>query len=192
MGLFNKPKDKHPALKALGLAILTASVKSGEFFKKDIDEKFGKDSKDATTYFMEVQYEFLFFFTHLTMRFVFGELGHEKRVELQNLLVPILMESSTEAWFGHWPNDLKEGIKKDFKNNINSAELEYSKYKKMFPEKDEGSKDTMFWEFGKNIARLSGHENDIVIITKCMAYAVEILKQIKLKDLVISAGKELE
>lgn len=191
MGLFSKPKNKDSAVNILALAILLSSEKCSEFFKEDIDKKFGKDSKEAMTYRMEVQYEFLFFFTHLSMRYAFGELGHEKRVELQNLLLPILMNNSTETWFGHWPAKYKEGIKKEFRDNINRAELEYSKYQKFFAEKNEGTKDTLFWEFSKNISKLSGHETDIIIITKCMAFTVEVLGKIKLKDLVIAAGKEL-
>ena len=38
---------------------------------------------------------------------------------------------------------------------------EYVKYKKSFPEKNEGAKDTLFWEFGKKILGVLGLENNI-------------------------------
>ncbi|HEX6977632.1 MAG TPA: hypothetical protein VF185_04765 [Patescibacteria group bacterium] len=192
MGFFNKQKDKHQALKALGLAILQLSFECGQQFKVDVDEKFGKDSKEAISHLIEVQYEFLFFFMHLTMRYAFGELGHEKRVKIQDFLSPTLQETTTKSWFGHWPDKYKEGIKNEFYRNMNNAELEYSKYKKMFADKNESPKDTLFWEFGKNIARLSGHENDPIVMMKCIALCVEELKQIKLRELVIATGKELD
>jgi len=50
--------------------------------------------------------------------------------------------------------------------NIESKEFKiyfYDKYK-LFPTKDNRRKDTLFWEFGKNISKISGHSHDIRIV----------------------------
>lgn len=175
----------------LALAIVDTSYKCGQEFKELIDKKIGKDSKEAMTSWVQVQYEFLFFFTHLAMRSAFSKLGNDKRNKLQDLLGPILVNSTTEAWFGHWPTKFKEGIKNDFFTNINNAEIEYSKYKKLYPEKAEGSKDTLFWELGKNIARLSGYENNPEVIVLCVKVSVKKFVDMKLDQLIDVAGKEI-
>jgi len=175
----------------LACAIVDTSYQCGQEFKELIYEKFGKDSKEAMDSWVQVKYEFLFFFAHLANRFALSKLGNNKRIKLQDLLGPMLVNCTTEAWFGHWPEKYQEGIKNDFYNNINLAELEYSKCKKLLPEKDESPKDTLFWELGKNIARLSGYENNPVVIIQCIDVSVKKFTNMKLDKLIDSAGKEI-
>jgi hypothetical protein len=191
MSWLNSFKKRPSAIINLACAIVKTSDQCAQEFKKLVDEKFGKDSKEAMESWLLVQYEFLFFFAHLANRSAFSRLGNNKRTKLQNLLGPILADSTTEAWFGHWPEKLKEGIKHDFYNNINVAELEYSKCKKLFPEKDEGTKDTLFWELGKNIAELSGWDHNPTVIVECMCFSFEKFAEMKLDELIDSAGKEI-
>jgi len=89
---------KPSPLGKLGAAILQTSHICSQSFKNLVDEKFGKDSEEVL---VQVQYEFLFFFMHLSMRFAFSRLGNDKRTKLQEFLVPILADTTTEAWFGH-------------------------------------------------------------------------------------------
>lgn len=189
---FKKHQSGVSGIINLGFAILESSCTCMQEFKGLIDEKFGKGSKEALFHWIQVQYEFLFFFAHLAMRRAFARLGAENRDKLQNLLGPILADNTTEAWFGHWPAKRKEGIKSNFFNNINVAELEYSKYKKLMPGKDENLKDTLFWEFSHNIARLSGYENDQDIIMKCMDASVKQITDMKLDELVDSVIKDIK
>lgn len=191
MNWLNSFKKQSSEINDLACKIIDASYKCGQEFKEAIDEKFGKDSKEAMISWVQVQYEFLFFFTHLAMRFALSKLGNDKRIKLQESLCPILIYSTTEAWFGHWPEEYKEGIKNDFFTNINTAEIEYSKYKKLFSEKDESFKDTLFWEFGKNIARLSGYENNPAVIMQCVDVSMKKFSDMRLDKLIDSVGRTI-
>jgi hypothetical protein len=191
MGWLDSFKRKPSATTILSMKLMNAAYQCGQAFKDSINNKFGEETQDAMLSWSQVQYEFLFFFTHIAMRYAFERLGHEAIAKLQALLAPLLVDSTTEAWFGHWPDKFKAGIRKEFYHNINVAELEYSKCKKMFPEENEGTKDTLFWELGKNIARLSGYENNPAIIMHCLKVSVEQFKAMELDNLIDAVGKEI-
>lgn len=179
-------------LNDLAKSLVSTSYECGQEFKESIDEKFGRDSKEAMTSWVQVQYEFLFFFTHLAMRSALSKLGNGKRIKLQDLLGPILVNSITEAWFGHWPEKFKDGIKDDFFNNINVAEFKYSKCKGGLLVKDKPfSEDGLFSKLARNIARLSGYENNPEVIMRCMEVSVKKFTDIKMDQLIDLVGKEL-
>lgn len=183
---------KHSGINDLAIAIVDTSYKCGQEFKEPIDKKFGKDSKEAMLNWVKVQYEFLFFFCHLAMRSALSQLGNDKRTKLQKLIGPILSTSTTEAWVGHWPEDLKERIKTDFFNNINVAELDYSECKGGLLVKDQPfSKDGLFSRLAINIAQLSGYENNPGIILQCESVAVKNFGEMKLDKLINAVGKEI-
>lgn len=192
MNWLNSFKKQSSGLSDLACAIVDVSYKCGQEFKESIDEKFGKDSNEAMLRWAQVQYEFLFFFTHLAMRSALSKLGNDKRTKLQKLLAPLLENSTTEAWFGHWPEKFREGIKNDFIHNINVAEIDYSECKGGLLVKDQPfSKDGLFSRLAMNIARLSGYENNPGTIMKCITIGVEKFANIKLEQLIDSVGKDL-
>jgi hypothetical protein len=175
----------------LALTILDVSWQSIKEYQELIHDSFGKDPDDAMDRKVKVQYEFVFFFAHLAIRNAFFNLGEDKITKLQNKLGPILATFTTEAWFGHWPSKFKKGIESDFYNNINVAEMEYSKCNEYFPKNGEGAKDTLFWEFSKNIAELSGHENNMRIIIMCSHIAAQKWLGMNMGELINAASKEI-
>lgn len=185
-------KEQPSGIGNLGCAILDASYKCGNEFKELINEKFGMHSKEADLAQIQVMYEFLFFFTHLTMRYALAELGDNKRVKLQDFLVPIFADVTTEAWFGHWPEKFKKGIKDDFFNNINTAEIDYSECKDGLLSKDKPfTRNALISKLARNIAQLSGCEDDPVVIMQCIVITIKEFINMKLDELVVSVGKEI-
>jgi hypothetical protein len=192
MSWLNSFKKQSSGLSNLACAIIDVSYKCGQAFKEPIDEKFGKDSKEAMTSWAQVQYEFLFFFTHLAMRSTLSKLGNDKRIKLQDLLGPILVNSTTETWFGHWPEKLKSGIRNDFFANLNRTEFEYAQYKGLSPAPGQSPKGTLLWELAKNIARLSGYENNPEVILYCIDTVINHFNDLeKIENLVVHVGKKL-
>jgi hypothetical protein len=192
MSWLNSFKKQSSGLNDLARALVDVSYKCGQEFKESIDEKFGKDSVETMARWVEVQYEFLFFYTHLAMRLALSKLGNDKRIKLQALLGPILMNLTTEAWFGHWPEKLKEEIKNKFIHNINVAEMDYSECKGGLLVKDQPfSENGLFSRLAMNIARLSGYEDNPATIMKCITIAVEKFTDLKLDQLIDSVGKDL-
>lgn len=178
-----------PAILILAVRIIDTSYKCGQAFKKEIDEKFGKDSKDAILNLIKVQYEFLFFFAHLTTRFAFAKFGNEFRTKLQNILGLYFEVTTTEAWFGHWPEKFKVGISDQFWNKLNVSEMEYSECKELLVEGGPFSDKGLFSKLGLNIASLFG--NNIGIDTKCVMVSVEQFRVMELEKLIDLVGNEL-
>ncbi|MBF0458680.1 MAG: hypothetical protein HQK99_12395 [Nitrospirae bacterium] len=191
MNWLNSFRKRPSGITSLTCAIIDASYKCGQEFKESIDERFGNNTKEASSHWLLVVYEYLFFFIHLADRSAFSKLGSKKRSKLMDVLAPVIESMTTEAWFASWPAEFKCGIKKDFFNNLNNASIEYSQYKKLFAEKGENLKDTLFWELGKNIARLSGYEHNPVIIMQAVLNSSDKFANMKLDYLIESAGKEM-
>ena len=51
------------------------------------------------------------------------------------------------------PSQLEE-VRKAQYQRLNWTNLQYATNVKLFPEKDEDSKDTLFWEFGKSLSQV--------------------------------------
>jgi hypothetical protein len=171
MSWINNFKKQPSGISDLAVSIVDISYKCGQEFKESIDEKFGKDSKEAMTSWVQVQYEFLFFYTHLVMRSALSKLGNDKRIKLQDLLGPILV---------------------NFIHNLNVAEMDYSECKGGLLVKDQPfSENGLFSRLAMNIARLSGHENNPATILKCITIGVDKFAEMKLNLLIDAVGKEI-
>lgn len=176
----------------LTAAVLDVSHQCGQEFKKLIGTEFGSKSDKAAYHYIQVQYEFLFFFVHLVMRNAFHTLGDKKRNKLQEVMGPILSDATTEAWMEDWPDDLKRKIKDEFFVNLDRAESEYARYKGLSPAPYESPKGTLLWELGKNIASLSGYKNNPEVVMQCVEIVAKHFKDIKeIENMVVAAGKEL-
>ncbi|MCZ7403655.1 MAG: hypothetical protein O8C67_01805 [Candidatus Methanoperedens sp.] len=123
-----------------------------EELKKDKERKI--DEKK----FGEVFFEMVLFNIHYVDRSAFSHLGAEKRNVFMDALViefgealSIMHERSIEA----------AQFSSSFAEAYEERQEEYSKYKKSFPEKNEGAKNTLFWEFGKKILGVLGLENNV-------------------------------
>jgi hypothetical protein len=139
-----------------------------EELKKDkerkVDNKFG-----------EVVFEMLLFYLHFIDRIAFQHLGVEPRnTFIDALFIEIRERLSRIHESGIDAMQFRSG----FGNAYNARQAEYGKYKKMFAEKDEGTKDTLFWEFGKKIAGILGNEMDIVVImyVQAIVYSLTALQ----------------
>jgi hypothetical protein len=179
------------ALVHLSNTIYEFSAMCADSLKSELEDKFGKDSKEFHSKYVEILCEHMYFIIHLTNRSAFSQLGEQKLNKLQERLYPLVVNTTIETLYPHWPNNIKNGIRNDLYGNINSAELEYSKCKRLLPEKGETLKDSLFWELGKNIARLSGHEFNIVSVTRYAHGSVNYFINTKLFELIDLVGKEL-
>jgi hypothetical protein len=138
MSWFNSSQRKESALSKLSNKVFEKSLRCAESLKPDLERKFGRDSKEFHSKYVPVLFEFMYFFLHLTNRFAFAQLGHERRNRLYDELVPPTIDATIEAYFGHWPKNLKEGIERDFLSNLNNAEMEYGSCEELLlkPESD--------------------------------------------------------
>ena len=130
--------QKLTALRELDMKIFESTVLSAQPITEDLKKKLGADSKEFNLKFIAVLFEFLYFYLHLANRSSFAQLGREKSQKLSHEMVMLSIESTVETYMDHWPENLKEGVKKDSFHNYNIAETNYAMCKDILlnPEDD--------------------------------------------------------
>lgn len=203
MSWFNIFKRNESALAKLGKMIFKNSLLCAKSLRPDIEEKFGKDSQKFRSVYTQVRFEFMYFFFHLTNRSAFRQLGQEKRTRLQNNLGPLAIDSTIQTLFGNWPGHLKDGIKNDFYESLNNAEMEYGTCKHLLlrPEDDtstfekiesgEKSK-SVVGQLTDNLSEIiNGKPNDNLFFEmKIWGVVTEVLRKKEIDSLVLAASKE--
>jgi hypothetical protein len=181
----------YPKIADLSCVVVDRSYKCGQQLKSQIDEKFGKDSKESIMALIRVQYEFLFLFSHLTILFAYSILGDQKARNLQGFLGPLLADSTTESWFGHWPEELKKSIQDNFFTNMNIADNEYAKCNELLIKDEPFSDNAIFSKLAKDIAEIIGCSNDQNAITNIILITVDTFSDMKLQELIKNASSDL-
>jgi len=172
--------------------ILINSSEAAEAIRHLVENKnIVENKRDLThTEYWSILLEFIYLYLHLTDRFAVNYgINEGDRRKLIILLADMSINSAVEIYCQDFPEDTKENIKEEYKYNFDISLMEYSKCKKLFPEKvEESSKDTLFWEFGKNIATLLGQVN---IVTVMAAHDIASDTLIKRKLDIMSFIKKL-
>jgi hypothetical protein len=197
-------KDDSPLLQ-LSKNIFGNSLLCAESLKKDLEEKYGKDSKEFHFKYTSVLFGFMYFFLHLINRSAFRQLGHEKRNKLVDDLASLVVNSSIETLFGHWPKKTKDGIKMDFYQNFNSAEIEYGKCKELLLKPGDDTRILDKLRLGEksksivgqlidNLSQIIKGEININAIFeyKIMHLIIDILKKIEIDRLVLESYREIK
>jgi len=166
----------------LSSRIFMCAVICAEQVKKSYEKDREEKSEIDAWKFWEIILKFQFLFLHITDRMAFGILGHEKRANFMDILGEITVESTVESAFPSQDPQKKEQVKKSMFDDLNVSNVDYSKYKKMFAEKNESHKDTLFWEFGKRLSETVDNTMDIVYIMLAISLAVGSLKKLKIAD----------
>lgn len=120
---------KNPEIILLSSKILEFSHTGTELFKNEFKELSNNNSKEYHLKRFQVLSEFTYFILHIINRIAFSKLGQKKRIKFQNILLPVVSQMMIEIYFDNWPKKYKNGIKNDFIDNINNAEIDYSKCK---------------------------------------------------------------
>jgi len=207
MSWFNIFMNNESALSKLSKNISEKSLLCAEALRPDLEKKFGKDTKEFQSKYILVLLEFMYFYLHLTNRSAFAQLGHEKRNKLQEELVPLVIDDSARTLctlFG-WPTNLKDGIKRDFYNNMNNAEMEYgSCIELLLDPKDDtrtldkirsGAKSkSMVGQLTDNLSQIiEGKVNMNALFTiQIRDVVIETLKKKEIDVLVSEVSKEIE
>ncbi len=131
-----------------------------------------------------ILFEFIYFYLHLTDRFAFEHINDEQREILMIDLGELCITAAVDAVFLKWPEDKKEKIKEKYMGNFNISVAEYSKYKKWLPEKDEGAKGTLLWEFVKTIAKLVGQEHRVGFKLSITQMVSNSIKDLNIKSFI--------
>ena len=140
-----------------------------ECYKKQ--EPFNKEIRNS------IGFEYMIVFINLIIRIVYNILGEDKTWKLLEEFEKIFWEHMSDT-IDKRNIDNSTISEKEFKILLKTRFNEYGKYK-LFTGKDGNLKGTIFWEFGKNISKLSGHSYDsrIVMAGSTGAFAFGAEKQ---------------
>jgi hypothetical protein len=127
--------------------------------------------------------EFVYFFMHLTSRSAFSILGDEGRTKLAKELSPLIVFSIIEGFFGHWPQNFKDGIRHDFYEKANNAELEYGACKEFLSTDKPFTGDGLLNKLALNVAELVGRPMDQEVILKVISVTSECFIELKLNQM---------
>jgi len=188
MSWFNTFKKNESAIGELSNVIFKNSLDCVEALKDYLNYSTEKEKQEKWIY---VLFEFIYFFMHMTNRIAFGKLGNKRRIKLQDELAPLVIDPTIKSLFDHWPKKLKEGIKSDFYEKLNDAEIEYSDCKELLIKDNPFSDKALFSKLAKNVTELSGHSNNPEMIIQIITLSVDIWKNMKLEKLVDAVGQEL-
>jgi len=193
------------AMSKLSNKVFEKSLLCAESLKPDLEEKFGKDSKEFHSKYIPVLFEFMYFFLHLTNRYAFAQLGNERRNKLYDELVPPTIDAMIETYFGHWPQNLKDGIESDFYNNLANTEMEYGSCKELlldpkddtriFEKIELGAKSkSVVGQLTDNLSQIiEGKINTAALFTlQIWGVVIESLKKKEIEALVSEASKEIK
>lgn len=191
LNTFRKPEM--PPVADLARRIVQASMTDAEALKASVQ---AKDEKDHTQRWFTVLCEFLYFFMHMTNRFAYAELGHERRCKMQDQLYPLIVRPTIEAIFGHWPQKLKDGMESDFIEKLGNAEAEYGECKKLLDSDDPFAEDALFSKFAGNVCELLGVDKSELAsyaqaYMKVTSLAMDSFEKLNLPETLRAVGKEL-
>lgn len=130
-------------------------------------------------------YEFLYFFSHLTLRTAVAKGFTESQIEkLQGVLGPLVASTAVDSFFRHWPEDLKTKMRNEFYGKLNDAEVEYSECRGLLSADDPLSTDTLIGRLAGNAANLWERSSDELAKMAVASAATQAFRAIQLDGLV--------
>lgn len=175
----------------LGRAIIIASANCRDVVKELIEAPTGKKRQEKE---IVIFYEFIYFYTHLTMRHAFGNLTETQTKELQSYLGPLISSVAIDSYFAHWPEDLKQKMNGEFYEKLNEAELEYTKCTQFDSSKQSEARFTeklraLFMKLASNISELAVDRKDIAIVMPVADIAINEWKRMQLDSIIAEIQK---
>jgi hypothetical protein len=206
MSWFNSSKKNESAMSKLSKKVFEMSLLCAEALKPDLEKKFGKGSKTFNSKYVPVLFEFMYFFLHLTDRYAFDQLGHERRNKLYDQLVPTTIDAMIKNSFGHsCPKNIRDGIEKDFYSNLSNAQMDYGSCKELLLDPKDDTRTLEKLKSGAKSKSMVGQLTDNLsqIIEgeiNCNAFfpmliwdvVIESPKKKELQALVSEASKEID
>ncbi len=169
--------------------ILGRSIEASNAIRRMVEEEGLEQERQPlkdSEWFL-IMFEFVYFYLHLTDRYAFGRMDEKRRGELMTGLEDLLIRNAVDTVLPKGPEDENEMVREMCLQTFRSRVEEYSKYKKLHAEKDEGLKNTLFWEFGKVIAKLAGGEGKASYIMPIVGIAIGSLEHLDIPSFVEKA-----
>ena len=182
-GTYESQRILVPAVANLAQRIVEASLRDAEALKPSIH---AKDDEDQIQRSFLVVRELLYFFMHLTDRFLSKELGHEQRCKVKDQLFPLIVRPPIDAIYGQWSTDVKDRMENHLIERFKDAEIWYL---------DCEQKDALFSKFAEKVCVLLGTGKDhpayAKSFMKTMNLALASFNQLNLTESLRAIGEEV-
>lgn len=181
-------RDRKP-IANLAAAIATAGMSSGTAMKSRVRFETEDKTVEQAIY---VCFEYLYFFIHMVDRGAYARLGADRRTKLMNELEPLIVGPAIDAFFGHWPEDLKTKMRGEFRSKLNKAQAEYARCRGLLSEENPITGDSLFSMLARHVSELCG-QSPTDPATHLAAYgtAIEAWKQLQLDRQMTEIAKVL-
>ena len=200
LSTFKKPADIS-AVAGLAQHIFEVSINNAEALKGFIHAENERQRQERKVL---VVCEFLYLFMHLSDKWSFKVLGNEKRCKVHDQLYPLIVQSTIETIFMHWPPDMIDSLENEFRDRLNDAEIEYTDCQQIFDTEHPFSQNTLFSRFAARVCEVMGIEKTNPMISggafvhaygsaffKVLDLAGHSFVELNLPDTVRAIGKEI-
>ena len=125
--------------------------------------------------------EFDYLFIHIVDRYASGICSEDvKENFIEKLGLSVINARINDCAEG-MDNNLIEEARSYEIDCLNKRNIEYAKYKKLYADKGEGTKNTLFWEFGKKIVLDCLHSLNPAEIVYCASIGSDIITNVKIE-----------
>ena len=115
------------AIGALALPIIAGSWQCTQAVTPYLRPNQERFTREPLTQQSCILNEFLYFFIHLMKRHANDQLSGENSKKLQAIVLPLVIRSAAvDSFFGHWPQEYRSGIERDFYKVLDDVEKKYT------------------------------------------------------------------
>ncbi len=140
-----------------------------------------------------LQFELFYFFAHLALRSAAAVGTSESRIRALHAYTGTwLASAAVDAFFVHWPDDLKRGIANEFYDKLNTAQAEYAECAEVYSNSDPLATNTLFGLFAQNAASLWERQDDARTRALVARTTMRAYQGIPLPALVAEAAEVIE
>lgn len=183
-------RETYGPLVALKMAITVAASET----QRSLGPAFGFSSQGTPSEpQMLLQYELLYFFSHLALRTVVAEGFTETQVRrLQVFRGPWIASTAVDAFCMHWPEHLKRKMTGEIYERLNDAEMEYAECRGLLEPRDPLNTNTLIGRLAANAAALWDRAPDDPAAFAVAAAATEAVPAMRLKEHVRDVAKVID
>jgi hypothetical protein len=166
-------------------AILSAAHRAAESLRPIAGIDGPEISKEGFLRYEVLFSEFLYFYMHVTLRLARGQGFAFSEIEkLQNEVIPNIIEG-TIGPVRHWPEEMKEKIKKEQYENVNSAEFQYAHCDGVYPTNDPFAMgNSVYATLARNIEQRLGKDHDPFLSLTIIKTASEKMGELEFPKLI--------
>lgn len=171
----NKVEARTEPILDLAKAIITCSFSLADKLKPEIAFTTDKEKNES---WVMMLFESQQLIIHLVSRQACMEIGPTNRSAMLESLAEPIIETTISSVFGHWPENLRDGIRNDYYSNLASTEVEYGSCV-LTTSECENLNNYIFHRFAKNIVQYLGNESNLGLILDVQRMLMEELVRVQ-------------